>query len=171
MKNQQLFSAKIGQEISIFIENRPGTLSSVIDTLREAGVNMLALSMSEGQDAGYVRIVADRVPAAVQALEGARHLLRVRDVVLIGQPARWHGGRHRPLGPRRHQHRLRVFGDRRGCGSQPDRGQGARRRAGDRRAAPRLIERPFSGPPPWRIRRKPGPARPGWWARTRAAPG
>ena len=83
MKNQQLFSAKIGQEISIFIENRPGTLSSVIDTLREAGVNMLALSMSEGQDAGYVRIVADRVPAAVQALEGARHLLRVRDVVLI----------------------------------------------------------------------------------------
>lgn len=83
MKNQHLFSAKIGREISIFIENRPGTLSSVIDTLREAQVNMLALSMSEGQDAGYVRIVADRVPAAVQALEGARHLLRVRDVVLI----------------------------------------------------------------------------------------
>ena len=83
MKSQHLFSAKIGQEISIFIENRPGTLSSVIDTLREAQVNMIALSMSEGQDAGYVRIIADRVPAAVKALEGARHLLRVRDVVLI----------------------------------------------------------------------------------------
>ena len=52
MKHQHLFSAKIGREISIFIENRPGTLSGVIDTLREAGVNMLALSMSEGQDAG-----------------------------------------------------------------------------------------------------------------------
>lgn len=83
MKNQQLFSAKIGQQISIFIENRPGTLSSVIDTLREAGVNMRALSMSEGQDAGYVRILADHVPAAVAALERARHLLHVDDVVLI----------------------------------------------------------------------------------------
>ncbi len=83
MKSQHLFSARIGREISIFIENRPGTLSSVIDLLREAKVNMLALSMSEGQDAGYVRIIADRVPAAVKALRAAGHLLRVSDVVLI----------------------------------------------------------------------------------------
>ena len=83
MKSQHLFSAKIGREISIFIENRPGTLRSVIDILREAKVNMRALSMSEGQDAGYVRIIADRVPAAMRALEAAGHLLRAKEVVLL----------------------------------------------------------------------------------------
>ena len=83
MKHQQLFSAKIGQEISIFIENRPGTLGAVIGILRQAKVNMHALSMSEGQDAGYVRIIADRTPAAVKALQAAGNLLKVSDVVLI----------------------------------------------------------------------------------------
>ena len=83
MKQPQLFSARIDREISIFIENRPGTLSSVIDILREAKVNMRALSMSEGQDAGYVRIIADPVPAAVRALEAAGHLLRAKEVVLL----------------------------------------------------------------------------------------
>lgn len=83
MTEPQLFSARIDREISIFIENRPGTLSSVIDILREAKVNMRALSMSEGQDAGYVRIIADRVPAAMRALEAAGHLLRAKEVVLL----------------------------------------------------------------------------------------
>jgi hypothetical protein len=83
MKSKSLFSARVGREISIFIENRPGALGSVIDLLRERGVNMQALSLSEGQDVGYVRIIVDELERAVQALEAAGHLLQVKDVALV----------------------------------------------------------------------------------------
>ena len=81
MKN--LFSAKPGRQISVFIENRPGTLSEVIDILREEGVNMLSLSLSEGLDHGYLRITVDRHERAVAVLQRTGHLVIERDVVLL----------------------------------------------------------------------------------------
>lgn len=81
--SKKLFSAKPGKQISVFLENRPGTLSSVIDTLREKGINMLALSLSEGLDIGYLRIIVDQHERAVEVLRGAGHLVIERDVVLL----------------------------------------------------------------------------------------
>ena len=79
----KLFSAKPGQQISVFLENRPGTLSAVIDTLREGGVNMMALSLSEGLDIGYLRIIVDDHAKAVKWLRAKGHLVIERDVVLL----------------------------------------------------------------------------------------
>lgn len=80
---KKLFSAKAGKQISVFLENRPGTLSAVIDTLRENGINMLALSLSEGLDIGYLRIIVDKHDEAVAVLKKAKHLVIVRDVALL----------------------------------------------------------------------------------------
>lgn len=81
--SQKLFSAKPGKQISVFLENRPGTLSAVIDTLREGGINMLALSLSEGLDIGYLRIIVDQHEEAVAVLKKAGHLVIERDVALL----------------------------------------------------------------------------------------
>lgn len=83
MKDQKLFSAKIGHQISVFIENRPGALAQVIDILRDAKVNMLAIALNEGLDIGYLRITVDQLDTAKKALEAKEHLVIDREVVLL----------------------------------------------------------------------------------------
>lgn len=83
MNTKKLFSAKAGKQISVFLENRPGTLSEVIDLLREKGINMLALSLSEGLDIGYLRIIVDHHERAVAELRAKGHLVIERDVALL----------------------------------------------------------------------------------------
>lgn len=83
MKDEKLYSAKIGHQISVFIENRPGSLAQVIDILRDAKVNMLALALNEGLDIGYLRVTVDKLDVAKKALEAAEHLVLDREVILL----------------------------------------------------------------------------------------
>jgi hypothetical protein len=83
MNTPPLYNARPGKQISVFIENRVGALSEVIDVLREAGVNMLALSLSEGLDIGYLRITVDQLGPAEKVLRDAGHLCYERDVLLL----------------------------------------------------------------------------------------
>ncbi len=83
MVDQKLYSARIGKQLSVFLENRPGTLSSVIDRLREQGINMVALSLSEGLEVGYLRIIVDDHKKAVRVLRDKGQLVIERDVVLL----------------------------------------------------------------------------------------
>ncbi|MCB1069539.1 MAG: hypothetical protein KDL31_04230, partial [Kiritimatiellae bacterium] len=81
--NPTLLQASIGHQISVFIENRPGTLGEVIDILRENRINMLALSLSEGIDIGYLRIAVDKLAEAKACLEKAGHLVLDKPVILL----------------------------------------------------------------------------------------
>ena len=83
MANKKLLSVKRGKQLSVFVENRPGSLAKVIDLLRENGVNMLALSLSEGLELGYLRIIADRSDEAKNVLYKNGHLVFDRDVILL----------------------------------------------------------------------------------------
>lgn len=78
-----LHAVRIGHQISVFLENRPGTLRAVIDVLREAGVNLLALSLSEGLEIGYLRVTVDKLDVARNALSKAGHLVLEREVLLL----------------------------------------------------------------------------------------
>lgn len=80
------YTARIGHQISVFIENRPGTLGSVIDALRASEVNMLALSLSEGLEIGYLRIAVDKLDEARTCLKNAGHLVLEREVLLLEVP-------------------------------------------------------------------------------------
>jgi hypothetical protein len=81
--NAKLFTARIGHQISVFIENRPGTLGSVIDVLRENNINMLALSLSEGLEIGYLRVTVDNLAEARLCLQKSGHLVLEREVLLL----------------------------------------------------------------------------------------
>ena len=83
MANTKKYSARIGHQISVFIENRPGTLGAVIDVLRENNINMLAISLSEGLEIGYLRVTVDKLDEAKACLQKAGHLVLDREVLLL----------------------------------------------------------------------------------------
>jgi hypothetical protein len=71
------------KQLSLFLENKPGTLGAVCKTLAVAKVNILAISITDGVDHAVVRMVVDEPQKALHLL-GERGVLVVeRDVLLI----------------------------------------------------------------------------------------
>ena len=47
------------RQISIFIENKTGSMSAVCDVLAKGGINLRALSIADTQDFGILRIIVE----------------------------------------------------------------------------------------------------------------
>ena len=47
----------LAKQLTVFIENRQGRLSVVLDVLKEAGVNILSLSLSDTTEFGLLRLI------------------------------------------------------------------------------------------------------------------
>ncbi len=71
------------KQISVFIENKPGRLARVTGVLREAGVNIRAISMGDAPDFGIFRLVVDDTARALAALREHGFLADVSDVVAV----------------------------------------------------------------------------------------
>lgn len=83
-------------QISVFLENRPGQLEMLTDCLAKHKINMRALSLAETSEFGIVRMIVDDVSAASALLsaEGMIHTVtRVLGVAIPDEP----GGLHRVL--------------------------------------------------------------------------
>lgn len=83
MSEKVLHSAKVGKQLSVFVEDEPGTLAAVTNLLGEHGINIYALTLAEGLGHGYVRMVADKHAEAVKVLRAAEELIMERDVILL----------------------------------------------------------------------------------------
>jgi len=59
------------KQISITVENRPGTLARVAQVLGEAKVSILAFATGTRDAEGYVQVIVDNVNKAKKALEAA----------------------------------------------------------------------------------------------------
>ena len=86
MSKAQKERARPGQQISVFLENEPGTLARVVHLLGRNHINILGLSLAEGLSHGYGRMVVDRHDDAVRLLRAAGQLVIERDVVLLDLP-------------------------------------------------------------------------------------
>jgi len=74
---------KTVKQLSLFLENKPGTLAAMCRTLAAAKINALAISITDGVDHAVVRMVVDEPQKALHLL-GERGVLVVeRDVLLI----------------------------------------------------------------------------------------
>ncbi len=71
------------KQISVFIENKPGRLARVTGVLRDAGVNIRAISMGDAPDFGIFRLVVDDTASALAALRTHGFLAEVSDVVAV----------------------------------------------------------------------------------------
>ena len=56
------------KQITVFLENVPGRLATLCNTLDERGVNLQAMTTSEASEYGVGRMIGDDVDAATEAL-------------------------------------------------------------------------------------------------------
>jgi hypothetical protein len=63
-----MLTMPILKQITVFLENVPGRLATLCNTLEERGVNLQAMTTSEASEYGVVRMIVDDVEAATGAL-------------------------------------------------------------------------------------------------------
>ena len=69
------------KQLTIFVENKKGTLVNITDILSKNNVNMRALSIADTQDFGILRLIVNDNDTATKALTEAGYLLKMTDVV------------------------------------------------------------------------------------------
>jgi hypothetical protein len=71
------------QQLSLFLENRPGQLRAPCQALAEAGVDILTLSLADTAQFGILRIIVKDFEKARKVLEGAGMVVNVTEVVPV----------------------------------------------------------------------------------------
>ena len=69
------------KQVTVFVENRKGTIAAVTDILSKNNVNLRALSVAETQDLGILRLIVNDEKTAMKALEENGYLAKAIDVV------------------------------------------------------------------------------------------
>ena len=74
------------KQISVFLENKPGTLQQLTDVLAQNSVNMRALSLAETSEFGIVRIIVDEIGKAAEVLKAEEYIYTVTGVLGVAIP-------------------------------------------------------------------------------------
>ncbi len=70
------------KQIAVFLENKEGKVSACCKVLKEAGVNLYALSIADTKDFGILRMITDNNEKALEALKNRGFLSS--EVELVG---------------------------------------------------------------------------------------
>ncbi len=81
------------EQISIFLENRPGSLENTMKVIADAGINIRALSLADTTDFGILRLIVNDVDRAKQVLKENSITVGRTEVVAVEVPDR-PGGLH-----------------------------------------------------------------------------
>lgn len=79
------------KQLSIFIENKGGTLIKVLDLLSQAGIQIIASTVADTKDYGIYRVLCDRPAQAYLILKEAGINAQLADVFALSiddQPGR-----------------------------------------------------------------------------------
>lgn len=74
------------KQISVFLENRPGTLKDMTAVLTENRIDMRALSLAETKDFGIARLIVDDAYHAANVLKDAGFVSSLTSVVGVMIP-------------------------------------------------------------------------------------
>ena len=74
------------KQISVFLENKPGTMLEMTKVLAEKKVDMRALSLAETSEFGIVRIIVDNVYEASTVLKDAGFVHNITSVLGVCIP-------------------------------------------------------------------------------------
>ena len=69
------------KQLTVFVENKQGTLVSVTDALAGNDINIRALSIAETEGFGILRLIVDNEAAAEKVLADAGYLIKITEVV------------------------------------------------------------------------------------------
>lgn len=71
------------KQISIFLENRAGTLLRALETLKAANIQLIASTLADTMDFGIYRIICSEPTRAYEVLKGAGLAVTYSDVFAI----------------------------------------------------------------------------------------
>ena len=74
------------KQISVFLENKPGTLNALTGVFAQNGIDMRALSLAETKDFGIARIIVDDVYEATTVLKDADFISSLTPVLAVAIP-------------------------------------------------------------------------------------
>ena len=74
------------KQISVFLENRPGTLSHITGLLADNGIDLRALFIAESTDYGMLRMIVSDTDKAIELLKEEGALYDVTDVIAVKVP-------------------------------------------------------------------------------------
>lgn len=69
------------KQLTVFVENKQGTLVTVTEVLANNNINIRALSIAETEGFGILRLIVDNETAAEQVLADAGYLIKITEVV------------------------------------------------------------------------------------------
>jgi len=72
-----------GAQLTVYIDNRKGTLSKLAVFLGRNRVNIYGLTLADTEGHGYARLIVDDAEKARQLVEDAGELVAAREVLLV----------------------------------------------------------------------------------------
>ncbi len=74
------------EQLSIFLENKPGRIAAVTEALATQNINIRALSLADTVDFGVLRLITDQPEKARQALFDGGFKAQVTEVLAVDVP-------------------------------------------------------------------------------------
>ena len=71
------------RQLSVFVENQPGSIMRVTSTLTEAQINIRAISSFDAPEFAILRLVVDKPEEAKDALTTKGFVVRLQDVISV----------------------------------------------------------------------------------------
>ncbi len=69
------------KQLTVFVENRQGSLVEITDLFALNGIDMRALSMADTKDFGILRLIVDDTDEAMRILVNSGHLVQTTEVI------------------------------------------------------------------------------------------
>lgn len=74
------------RQISVFINNKPNQLNEAVKSLKDAGINIRAMSLADTKDFGILRIIVNDTQKACDVLKNSGYAVIITDVVTVSIP-------------------------------------------------------------------------------------
>jgi len=71
------------EQLSVFVENKPGKLVEALEALADAEVDLRALSLADTSDFGILRVIVDKPEKALDVLSNAGFLVKSNNVLAV----------------------------------------------------------------------------------------
>lgn len=74
------------KQLSVFLENRQGRLEKVTETLKEQGINIIALSLADSSEYGILRMIVSNPAKGKKVLKEAGFSAMLTEVIAVKLP-------------------------------------------------------------------------------------
>ncbi|MBE6516956.1 MAG: hypothetical protein E7Z67_02050 [Thermoplasmata archaeon] len=70
-------------QLSIFVNNEPGSFAAITAALKECGINLKAFNIAESSGFGVLRAIADNPQEACETLKKRNIVVKLTDVIAV----------------------------------------------------------------------------------------